>query len=288
MNKHQVVIEEETELLALHRILFETKFMPHLVDDHISASPFTANLANTTLEKIIALQCEKEPSKLKSWKSWLEKKKPWIWRRSLSYLLQRPPFQWDKMKLENRLNYIRWVFSPYPIVDDEILKFIQEYDYYLQIIHDGLNPKLRRFGQATESKIQKFIDSHKVSLPEDYKNFLENNNGGTVLTHYWLFVVEELNEAVPLEALYGIEVESSMSLEIWNKDQDEMPSHYLVIGEGGDNSKILLNTGFSKGIYFMKNEFREEPESEDGIYRIAENFDDFMNSLRKFNSSIRL
>lgn len=43
---------------------------------------------------------------------------------------------------------------------------------------------------------------------------LLNNNGGTVLTHYLLFVIEELNEAIPLEALYEIEVEFSMSLKI--------------------------------------------------------------------------
>ncbi|ODP26045.1 hypothetical protein PTI45_04606 [Paenibacillus nuruki] len=288
MSKKKLIIEKETELLALHRILFETKFTPHLTDDRISASHFTANLANSTLEAIINLQCEQNASKLKSWKDWLEKKQPWIWRRSLSYLLQRPPFQWDKMKLENRFNYIRWVFSPYPIVDDEISKFIKEYEHYLQIRQDGYDSKLRTFGRATESMIEKFTDYHKISLPEDYKMFLKNNNGGTILTHYWLFIVQEINEAIPLEALYGIEIESSMSLEVWNRDKDEIPSHYLVIGESGDNGKILLDTSLSNGIYFMKNEFREEPESENGIYRIAESFDDFMKSLKKFDSKIRL
>lgn len=89
------------------------------------------------------------------------------------------------MKLENRFNYIRWVFSPYPIADDEISKFIKEYEHYLQITQDGYDSKLRAFGRATESMIEKFTDYHKISLHEDYKMFLKNNNGGTILTHYW-------------------------------------------------------------------------------------------------------
>lgn len=65
---------------------------------------------------------------------------------------------------------------------------------------------LNAFGKATEESIEELEEFLGFLLPEDYKNFLSEYNGGTSKVRYSKFFVKELNQEIPLDVLYGIGV----------------------------------------------------------------------------------
>ncbi|NQX64612.1 SMI1/KNR4 family protein [Paenibacillus alba] len=287
MSEWKLVLENEEELIALHNIIMEAKFSPNPQDSRLGASPFTAVLAERGLETLIKVQSKKNPTKNDSWSKWLEGKKEWIWRRSLSYLLKHSPFRWETMEEETKYEYIRWVFSPYKPSEKDIRDFIKEYESYNEINSKSIrSSNIRGFGQATDEMLDCLEERLDTTLPKDYKQFLRKYNGGTVVVHYLTFLVEGINEVIPLEVLFGIDVENKYSLNYWNRSNDEFPPNYLAIGEVGNGGKLLLGNGNNKGIFYWNNMFRESPLVEEGVYKVADNFDAFLDGLKKFNSNL--
>lgn len=286
MNRTKLLINKQEELLSLHKILMEAKFNPNPADMYIAGSPITAELAHRVLATIIEMQSETNPTKRESWLNWLEKKKQWIWSRSLSHMLKFPPNGWSEMESEAKRDYIKALFSPFKIIEEDVIRFIEEFEKYRMLMEEGKSINIRGFGQATEEMIERVERQISLLLPEDYKQFLREYNGGKVLVHYCTFVIEELNEVIPLEILFGIDVENRYSLMYWNSFKDEFPKNYIVIGEAAEGGKILLGTENKEGVYYWSNIFRNDPASEEGIYKIGDNFDSFMKSLKKFIKAI--
>ena len=71
---------------------------------------------------------------------------------------------------------------------------------------DSYQMNLNAFGQATEESIGELEELLGFLLPEDYKKFLVEYNGGTSKVRYSKFFVEELKQEIPLDVLYGIGV----------------------------------------------------------------------------------
>lgn len=73
--EHGMTIVNESELLMLNSLIMESKFGLMSSDLRLNASPISAELASRLLDTIVRLQSERDPSKIVSWKNWLEKKK---------------------------------------------------------------------------------------------------------------------------------------------------------------------------------------------------------------------
>lgn len=282
MNASKLIVDKETELLALHKALMEAKFSLNPSDKQVAASPYTTELTQRVLETIIQFQSYSNPAKRDSWSNWLENKKEWIWRRSLSNILKYTPFRWDEMTMEFKADYVQWLFSPYNLSEEDIIQFIEEYESYRDRIDHGSGADLKGFGHATNEMLDELERKLNRQLPEDYKQFLREYNGGTVLVHYCIFVVEELNEAVPLEVLFGMDLENRYDLVYRNSFEDDLPSGYLVIGETAEVGKLLLGTGIeNQGIYYWSNRYQDDPTSEKGLYKLTDRFESFKNSWKK-------
>jgi hypothetical protein len=228
----------------------------------------------------VRLQSERDPSKTVSWKNWLEKKKEWVWSRALSIMIKNKPFQWDGMTQSRKFEYISWLFSPCQLTDDEKIEFIKEYEGYLKTVAKKSFINLKKdYAGATEEMIIELENEMGIRLPEDYRAFLNQFNGGTPILHLSLVIVEELNEAIPLEAFYGIHSNKRYDLAHWNlvEYEGEFLKKYIVIGEVFEGGKILLKISEDYGVYYWdgNDEFNEE-----FIYNIGLNFQMFLENLK--------
>lgn len=285
MSDRNFICNDETELLMLHRVLLEAKFNPCVSDNHLPGSPYVANIARRILKKVIEVQSQENSSKSKKWASWLENKKQWIWGRSLSYMLKNTPYKWDDMEYEIKYNYISDLFSPYQPSKDDVAEFILEYERYRKLNNtSGIN--IKGFGRATDEMIAVFEHKFNRKLPEDYKQFLYQFNGGTVLVHFAIILIKEIDEVVPLEALLGLNVEKKYCLINRNALEDEYPKNHILIGMVGGGGRLLLDE--ENSIFYWRSKFDLDSSQSYVLYKIADNFSDFMKGLKKFNSNLNL
>ncbi|WP_340399395.1 SMI1/KNR4 family protein [Paenibacillus sp. FSL H8-0079] len=284
MNKSKLLVEEETELLALHRVLLEAKFNLSPSDYHIQASPFAAELAQRVLKTIVELQAATDVNKKERWSNWLEQKKDWIWERCLSYMLKTPPFHWRTMEQVTKCKYVKWLFSPYDPSEEDVTRFIDELEKYMQAIEGGQPIFLRSFGYATDEMIDDLEQKLNKELPIGYRTFLRENNGGKVLVHYCTFAVEELNEVIPLHVIFGVQVEKRYDLAYWNAFKDEFPTGYVLIGEAAEGGKVLMDD--LERIYYWKDMDYEEPTLDEGLYKVADSFRAFQRTWKKMIKTI--
>ncbi|MGO4533106.1 SMI1/KNR4 family protein [Paenibacillus sp. 2TAF8] len=280
LSEHGMTIVNESELLMLNNLILGSKFGLMSSDPRLNASPISAELASRLLDTIVRAQSERDPSKIVSWKNWLENKKEWVWSRALSIMIKNKPFQWDEMKQSRKFEYISWLFSPCQLTDDEIIEFIKEYEGYLKIVAKKSFINLKKdYDGATEDMIRGLENEMDIRLPEDYRNFLNQFNGGTPIVHLSLVIVEELNEAIPLEAFYGIHSNKRYDLAHWSlvEYEGEMLKKYIVIGEVAEGGKILLRLSEDCNVYYWdgKDEFNEE-----FIYSVGSSFQMFIKNLK--------
>jgi hypothetical protein len=142
---------------------------------------------------------------------------------------------------------------------------------------------IKGFGQATDEMISNFEQYIGFLLPEDYKQFLRERNGGTAIIRYSTFFVEELNENIPLDVMYGLGVERPFDIIKWYDEyMDDLLPNSLVIGDDPGSGKIVLVTDPEyKGIYYWDHVFHFEQSSEDGnTYEIADSFQAFIDGLK--------
>ncbi|WP_411349029.1 SMI1/KNR4 family protein [Paenibacillus sp. WLX2291] len=287
MEPIQLVIDDEHELRILHSMLMEAKFSVSASDTRLGASPFSSNLIAQTLETLLLKQAEQDPSKPQSWSTWLEKKKPWIWERSLAHFLKNPPYRWNEVDLETKCNHVKWALSPYQPTENDLYEFINEYQFYYDEIMQGKEVWLRKLGYATQDMLEQLENKMDAPFPDDYKAFLLQYNGGTPLIHYCTFSIEELREVIPLEVLYGIGLNGRYDLEYQNSFAEDRPSGYIAIGESAGGGKLLLGyTQENQGVYYWSSLHQDDPACEQTLYKLADHFHSFMSSWKRMTKSI--
>lgn len=143
---------------------------------------------------------------------------------------------------------------------------------------------INSFGGASLEAIKNFEKSIGFLLPDDYKQFLIKYNGGTSRVRYSTFKVEELNENIPLDVLYGIDVEKKqLDLQKVNDEYiDDMLQNCIIIGDDpGAGMIVLINDDDSEGVYYWDHSFHFAQSSEEkNIYKIADSFKDFIDILK--------
>lgn len=143
---------------------------------------------------------------------------------------------------------------------------------------------INSFGGTSIEVVNNFENSIGFLLPEDYKNFLLEYNGGTAKIRYSTFKAEGLNENIPLDVLYGIGVEKKqLDLQIINEEYiDDMLPNCIIIGDDpGSGMIVLINNEELKGVYYWDHSFYFKQSREEGnIYKIADSFIDFIQGLK--------
>lgn len=143
--------------------------------------------------------------------------------------------------------------------------------------------KIKGYGNVKEEEILKFEDEIGFTLPNDYKDFLINFNGGVPEVKYSTFKLNELQENIGLQVLYGLDLEENLDLREWYEEyEDDLLDDCLIIGHGlGFGFIILANSPEVSGVYFWDNTFALENSSEDeNIYNISDTFREFIEEIK--------
>lgn len=143
--------------------------------------------------------------------------------------------------------------------------------------------KIKGYGNVKEEEIFKLEDEIGFTLPNDYKEFLINFNGGVPEVKYSTFKLNELEENIGLQVLYGLNLEENLDLREWYEEyEDDLLDDCLIIGHGiGFGFIVLVNSPEVSGVYFWDNSFELENSSEDeNIYKISDTFREFIEELK--------
>lgn len=140
---------------------------------------------------------------------------------------------------------------------------------------------IKSYGTVDEITINKFEVEIGFSLPEDYKNFLVNYNGGSFKESN--FFVAELNEEIPLHVLYGLGVDKGLDLNTWYDEYEEdLIKGSIIIGHDfGSGIIVLINDLETKGVYYWDHSFHfPKSNEEENTYKIANSFKEFIDELK--------
>lgn len=143
--------------------------------------------------------------------------------------------------------------------------------------------KIKGYGNVKEEEIFKLEEEIGFTLPNDYKEFLINFNGGVPEVKYSTFKLNELEENIGLQVLYGLNLEENLDLREWYEEyEDDLLDDCLIIGHGiGFGFIVLVNSPEIYGVYFWDNSFELENSSEDeNIYKISDTFKEFIQELK--------
>ena len=142
---------------------------------------------------------------------------------------------------------------------------------------------IRSFGTADNESMRQAEQQMGIELPDDYRAFLLQTNGGTNVDYSMSFFVEELNDEIVVDVLYGIGLDNKNADAVFYTDmfaEDLFPGSVLI-GDSIQNGFIVMVCGReNKGIYYWDHSYTyEASDDENNMYRIADTFGDFLRML---------
>ena len=138
--------------------------------------------------------------------------------------------------------------------------------------------RIEAINKGSEAKTLAFQEFLGFTLPDDYFNFFQKNDGAIIDEAY--FYVKDIEEYIMFDLFYNIE----KCIKIYEEFSDDFPEKSLVIGRDPGGGMLLLVTtdvgDFSKGIYFYDHShFFEASNSDCNTYFICDTFTDFITIL---------
>lgn len=154
----------------------------------------------------------------------------------------------------------------------------------------GLFDKLKRskfeikpFGKIAKEDIVELEKIFDVLLPDDYKKFLLEYNGGAVFNNE--LRLKDINEVINIDVLYGIHIgDSSSDIEYWtNEYADDLLEKTVIIGDSLQHGFIvLICDGSNNGVYYYDDSYCfDSSNDESNVYLISNTFDAFWKALSK-------
>ena len=144
---------------------------------------------------------------------------------------------------------------------------------------------MNRFGSLSQQDILDIENRLNMQLPDDYKNFLMDTNGGTFeQASTKPVLIKALNEEIHLDVLFGIVDEKNLNLLYWNeKYSDEILENTILIGfDLMQGFIVLINDGQNNGVYYWDDSYHfEASNDESNMYFLAKDFEDFFNRVRE-------
>ena len=141
--------------------------------------------------------------------------------------------------------------------------------------------EIKKFGTASSSAIQRLEQKYDLALPEDYKDFLYNFNGG-LFESTTVVKLKNMGENINLSILFGVEGvgvgDENTNVDFWMSEYgDELPPGVVIIGDALEHGFILLLCeGEESGIYYWDDTRYFKCSSDEGnTYFIAETFTEF-------------
>lgn len=138
--------------------------------------------------------------------------------------------------------------------------------------------RIEAINKGSEAKTLAFQEFLGFTLPDDYFNFLTQNDGAIIDEAY--FYVKDIEEYIMFDLFYSIE----KCIKTYEEFCDDFPEKSLVIGRDPGGAMLLLVTtevgDFSKGIYFYDHShFFEASNSDCNTYFVCDTFTEFITIL---------
>ena len=136
---------------------------------------------------------------------------------------------------------------------------------------------IKKFVNANLEDIQKLENMFNVNLPNDYKEFLIDYNGGIVEKDKRNRIgIDGLSTEIIIDVLYGVGTGSNNSdIVFWmNNFEDELLESAIIVGDDIMHGLIILIcNGENKGLYYWDDSHNfEESSDESNMYFIANTF----------------
>lgn len=142
---------------------------------------------------------------------------------------------------------------------------------------------MNKFGSLSQQNIINIENKLNLQLPDDYKDFLRNTNGGIFVQNSIKPIsINSLNEEIYLDVLFGEVEENNLNLLYWNeKYSDEMLENSILIGfDLMQGFIVLINDNENNGIYYWDDSYHfESSNDENNMYYIANNFQNFLKMI---------
>lgn len=119
---------------------------------------------------------------------------------------------------------------------------------------------INKLGPLDPQEISVFEKSQGITLPTDYKLFLEEYNGGKPVPNSFDF--DDGNDASCIDSFLGLTNKEYYSIQDYMKGYEgRIPEGFIIIAhDPGGNLVLLCVTEGRKGVYFWDHEM----EAEDG------------------------
>ena len=146
--------------------------------------------------------------------------------------------------------------------------------------------KLDKFGFANNGEILMLENEFEVVLPEDYKSFLLQENGGrnTAYRYKNLVRIPQVSEEINIDVLCGVSTNvKNGDIKQWTSEyQDDLFPNSIIIGDTIQHGFIVfwLSKDDNAGIYYYDDTY-EFASSTDNMntYFLANSFSEFLNMV---------
>ena len=146
--------------------------------------------------------------------------------------------------------------------------------------------KLDRFGFANEEAISILENKFEVVLPEDYKRFLLQENGGrnTAYKYKNLIRISQISEEINIDVMFGVETNmKNADIEQWTSEyRDDLFPNSIIIGDTIQHGFIVfwLSNEENRGIYYYDDTYEFESSTDDvNAYFLANSFSEFLSMV---------
>ncbi len=150
----------------------------------------------------------------------------------------------------------------------------------MQLVIQNAHP----YGMLSEDRLRAFEKKIGVTLPLDYREFLKQYNGGTPdPSGFWIQVD---HDGSSVHQFYGLhDGPRWCSIDGYTNIEIGVPGKLLPIGDDGVSDFICLGIRDTEqgAVFFVDHEIHpySEPNSFEGITKIANSFSEFLSSLRE-------
>ena len=146
--------------------------------------------------------------------------------------------------------------------------------------------KLDKFGFANNGEILMLENEFEVVLPEDYKSFLLQENGGrnTAYRYKNLVRIPQVSEEINIDVMFGVSTNvKNGDIKQWTSEyQDDLFPNSIIIGDTIQHGFIVfwLSNDNNAGIYYYDDTYEFASSTDDmNTYFLANSFSEFLNMV---------
>ena len=146
--------------------------------------------------------------------------------------------------------------------------------------------KLDKFGFANNGEILMLENEFEVVLPEDYKSFLLQENGGrnTAYRYKNLVRIPQVSEEINIDVMFGVSTNvKNGDIKQWTSEyQDDLLPNSIIIGDTIQHGFIVfwLSKDDNAGIYYYDDTYEFASSTDDmNTYFLANSFSEFLNMV---------